>query len=208
MQKVINFYKPHINKEFLLSCVYGFLILLASLVTNFYAGMYAIEKASNPVTDIILSNVPLFDIDGIFNYGSVAMIIFIIIVCLFHPKKIPFALKSIGLFYLIRSIFMTLTHLGPFPTRMVVDPASYFNYFNFGADLFFSGHTGLPFLVALIFWEKKWLRITFLCMSIIFAVVVLLAHLHYSIDVLAAFFITYSIFVIAKKVFEKDVCVL
>jgi len=35
-------------------------------------------------------------------------------------------------------------------------------------------------------------------------VAVLLGHIHYSIDVFSALFITYGIFVIAKKVFARD----
>jgi hypothetical protein len=37
-----------------------------------------------------------------------------------------------------------------------------------------------------------------------FGVIVLLSHLHYSIDVFAAFFITYSIYHIALKLFDRD----
>ena len=76
--------------------------------------------------------------------------------------------------------------------------------FAFGGDLFFSGHTGLPFLMALIFWDNKYLRWIFILTSVMFATVVLLAHLHYSIDVLSAFFITYTIFHIALFLFKKD----
>jgi membrane-associated phospholipid phosphatase len=75
---------------------------------------------------------------------------------------------------------------------------------SFGGDLFFSGHTGMPFLLALIFWEDKWTRFLFLGFSIMFGIVVLLAHLHYSIDVLSAFFITYTIFHLALYIFKKD----
>jgi hypothetical protein len=73
-----------------------------------------------------------------------------------------------------------------------------------GNDLFFSGHTGLPFLIALIFWDHIYLRALFLGSSVVFGVIVLLSHLHYSIDVFSAFFITYSIYHIAIKLFQND----
>ncbi|MEI8091030.1 MAG: phosphatase PAP2-related protein [bacterium] len=75
---------------------------------------------------------------------------------------------------------------------------------NFGADLFFSGHTGLPFLFALIFWNNKWMRYLFVLTAIYFGAIVLLGHLHYSIDVLSAFFITYTIRHINEFLWKKD----
>jgi hypothetical protein len=73
-----------------------------------------------------------------------------------------------------------------------------------GNDLFFSGHTGYPFLLALIFWNIPVLRYFFFLCSIAGGVVVLLGHLHYSIDVFSAFFIAYGVFEIAKKIFNKE----
>jgi hypothetical protein len=73
-----------------------------------------------------------------------------------------------------------------------------------GDDLFFSGHTGFPYLMALIFWNTKPLRWLFLAASIFFGGAVLLGHLHYSIDVFSAFFITYGIFNIAIRLFKND----
>jgi hypothetical protein len=58
----------------------------------------------------------------------------------------------------------------------------------YGGDLFFSGHTGLPFLAALAFWHIPTLRIFYLASTWYFGTVVLLGHYHYSIDVLAALF--------------------
>ncbi|MEI6581037.1 MAG: phosphatase PAP2-related protein [bacterium] len=192
------------NKEFIKSLVISFLFLFLSLIINFFAGTYATEKASLPVTDIILSNIPVFDVDMIFIYGPIVLFSFVTVLFLYNPQKIPFIIKNIALFTVIRSIFISLTHLGPFPTQAIVTSGNFFNKFTFGGDLFFSGHTGLPFLMALIFWQEKSLRYIFLSASVLFGTVVLLGHLHYSIDVLAAFFITYAIFDISIFLFKKD----
>jgi hypothetical protein len=117
---------------------------------------------------------------------------------------IPFALKSAALFILIRSAFITLTHLGPFPTHSYINQEAFFSPLNLGSDFFFSGHTGLPYLMALVFWEYKFIRNVCLAASVVFGVSVLLGHLHYSIDVFSAYFITYSIFHISQKFFAKD----
>ncbi|HUC88905.1 MAG TPA: phosphatase PAP2-related protein [Candidatus Paceibacterota bacterium] len=192
------------DKRFVVSVSVAFAFLIVSAIINFYAGSYATERASNSVTDIILSNIPVFDLDGIFVYGSVIFFIFITLVCFYHPQRLPFTVKSIALFVIIRSIFISLTHIGPFPIHSFIDPNNLISKFTFGGDLFFSGHTGLPFLMALIFWEDKFFRYLFIATSVMFGIVVLMAHLHYSIDVLAAFFITYSIFKIAVFFFKKD----
>ncbi len=192
------------DKALVKSAVMAILFLVASVFINYYAGTFATESASNPVTDIILSNTRVYDLDGLFVYGFFFLFFFITTLCLTRPARLPFIVKSIALFVVIRSVFITLTHIGPFATRAVIDPTSFINDFSFGADLFFSGHTGLPFLLALIYWDSKYLRIFFVLLSIFFGIVVLLAHLHYSIDVLSAFFITYTIFHITQKLFKKD----
>ncbi|MFA6552016.1 MAG: phosphatase PAP2-related protein [Candidatus Paceibacterota bacterium] len=192
------------DKKLVWSAVFALILLVTSLVINFYAGTYANESASNPVTDIILSNIPVYDVDGTFIYGPLVFWLFISLILLSNPKKMPFTAKSIALFVLIRSVFITLTHIGPFPTRIEINPASFITDFTFGADLFFSAHTGLPFLMSLTFWDNKLLRILFFCTAVFFGIIVLIAHLHYSIDVLSAFFITYTIYNIAKIFFKKD----
>jgi len=182
------------------------LTFAASIITVFYAIGYATESVSNSVTDIILSNTPVFDVDGLFVYGTGLLVLFGAALVAAHPKRIPFALHAIALFYFTRAVFISLTHLGPFP----LDAANSFDFgtilsrFFFGGDLFFSGHTGLAFLLALMFWHEKKARYFFLAASVYFGVIVLLGHLHYSIDVASAFFITYGIFHIAEWLFPKD----
>ena len=79
-----------------------------------------------------------------------------------------------------------------------------YTYFNLQTGFFFSGHTALPFLMALVFWRRPPERVAFLVMSVTFAVAVLLAHIHYSIDVLAAPFMAYGIFEMARYFFPRD----
>lgn len=192
------------RREFLISTLWSFLFLLAALAVNFYATLYAKEEASNPVTDIILSNTQVYNFDFIFIWGAVALWAFVVALCCFTPRRIPFVTKSVALFILIRSLFISLTHIGPFPDQIFVDYTSFVGNFTAGSDLFFSGHTGLPFLLALIFWKEVALRYCFLISSILFGIIVLLSHVHYSIDVASAFFITYSIFHLAEYFFPKD----
>ena len=200
-------YKIHFtDREFIFSVFFGLLLLLTSFVINFYAGTYATENASSHVQDIILSNIPVFDVDATFIYGPLFLWLFVAIILFYEPKKIPFVLKSIALFILVRSIFITLTHIGPFPDQIIVsaDPSKWVSKFTFGGDLFFSAHTGLPFLMSLVFWDNKYFRWIFFAAAIFFGIIVLLGHMHYTIDVLSAFFITYTIYHIALVFFKKD----
>lgn len=179
-----------------------------SIWVNYRASTYAGTVASNFVTDIVLSNTPVFDVDGYFVYGAVALIIFIALLCIAHPKRVPFTLYSLALFYFIRAGFLTLTHIGPYPVHTPIEFSSSMGIFLskvfFGDDLFFSGHTGAPFLMALLYWREPLLRYAFLLWSVFLAAVVLLGHIHYSIDVASAYFITFSIYHIALWLFPAD----
>lgn len=205
MKPTLSCYKHYFtNRAYLETFVLALIFISGALFINYFAGEYALESGSNSVTDIILSNTPVFDLDAIFIYGTYIFWAFLIYLFIIRPQKIPFTLKSIALFTIIRAAFISMTHIGQFPTHLTFDPASFINYFTFGGDLFFSGHTGIPFLMALIYWENKPMRVGFIIISFVFAVTVLLSHLHYTIDVFSAFFITYSIYHIAIKFFKKD----
>ncbi len=194
------------DRKFVVSFIICLLALAAAFTFNFYTSIYASDVASNQVTDIILSNIPTYDVDMVFVYGPIFVWIFFIALLLHEPKRIPFALKSIALFIVIRAIFTTMTHLGPYP--YVIPPGyngDWMRSLTFGSDLFFSGHTGFPFLMALMFRKvNKIYYYIFITASLFFGTVVLLGHYHYTIDVAAAFFITYSIYVLATMWFKKD----
>ncbi len=201
------------NKNFFYSLIGSLVLLAASLVINVYAAAYAISQMSSPVTDLVLSNTRVYNTDWFFIYGAVIFWIIAIGLLVKYPRYMIFTIKTVSLFVLIRSLFITLTHIAPFQPYLIIEPYDLladilgnklYSIFFINGGLFFSGHTGLPFLFALIFWQKKLLRYLFLIFSITFGIVVLLGHLHYSIDVFAAFFITYSIYKLAKVLFKKD----
>ena len=122
-----------------------------------------------------------------------------------RPATVPFVFATLSLFTLVRRAFIIMTPLGPHrdflqghgfkQTREFAR-----KLFQGDNDFFFSGHTGLPFLFFLL---TPWppLAIIFLIASIAMGVAVLLMHIHYSIDVFAAPFMTYSIFVVARLIF-------
>ncbi len=191
------------DAHFRFSTPAAIVLFAVSIMANFYAGAYATKTASNPVTDIILSNTPVFDVDFFFIYGALAFIAIIVVLCLWHPKRIPFTLHALSLFYFIRAAFVSMTHLASFPDQAAIDTWNFASKL-LGEGLFFSGHTGAPFLMALMYWHKPRLRYLFLALSAFFGVIVLLGHLHYTIDVLSAFFITYGVYHIALWIFPKE----
>ncbi|MFH0905436.1 MAG: phosphatase PAP2-related protein [bacterium] len=175
-----------------------------SLVSTYYANYFATIRASNPVSDLILDNLPVMDVGSIYGWGMLIAPIFLVLVLLYEPKRIPFVLKGVAVFYLVRSFFIILTHLA-LPAD--VPPGSLSavsNIFSSGGDLFFSGHAGLPFLMALVFWNQKYLRWIFIILSVLGSGMVLIGHMHYSIDVFSAYFIAYGIYKFCQYIFEKD----
>lgn len=201
LQKHKEFWR---QRSFIYSVILGTLFLVVAFFANQYANSYSATHASNYVTDIFLDNLPVVDVHLIFDEGAVLFILVLVGILLFEPKYIPFSIKTIAVFILVRSFFLVLTHLAPPLNEIHIDPTDLISRISSGNDLFFSSHTGLPFLMAFIFWEHKWLRYFFFVCSAIGGVAVLLGHLHYSIDVFSALFISFGIFHICKHLFPKD----
>jgi hypothetical protein len=195
--------KPVSKMRYYASLLEAIIAFIMSVFATHYASKFAEVHASNYVDDLILSNTSVHNFELIFVEGAIFLSLFVVALCLKFRKTAPFLIKTVSLFIIIRAMFVSLTHIGPFPTKLVLESKS-LDFITSGNDLFFSGHTGLPFLIALIFWDHLYLRILFLTSSVVFGVIVLLAHLHYSIDVFSAFFITYSIYHVAIKLFRKD----
>jgi hypothetical protein len=65
-------------------------------------------------------------------------------------------------------------------------------------DLFFSGHTGVTFLLLLYVWRLPALRGLMLIGHLLVVASVLLAHLHYTIDIVGAYAIAFALFALRE----------
>lgn len=193
-----------LESKYRLSVFLGLIFLVVSLFVNNYAQVYAFNHAGNSVSDILLDNIPAIDVHVIYSEGAILFVIVLLAVLLYEPRSMPFVFKSLAVFIVVRSFFMILTHFAPPPTQIYIDPTDYIQQFSRGSDLFFSGHTGFPFLTALIFWKNKYLRYFFLIATLVGGTAVIMGHLHYSIDVFSALFISYGIFHASKYIFPRD----
>ncbi len=65
-------------------------------------------------------------------------------------------------------------------------------------DLFFSGHTATTFLLVLYLWPWRRVRWLALAAHVVVVASVLLARLHYTIDVIGAWAVTFSVFALRE----------
>ena len=123
-------------------------------------------------------------------------------------KSPSIALNATWCFLLIilsRIISINLWHLNP-PINLIplIDPIS--NSFYGGKfitkDLFYSGHTASQFLMFLCL-EKKIDKVLALASTILIGILVLIQHVHYTVDVITAPFFAYLCFRVAKWLLTK-----
>lgn len=176
--------------------------LIISMVLLNFAGNYADKKGVYSVGDLILDNLPSLNLYFLFVYGALAVIIFFFAYSIFFKtEKLHIIISQFSFLILIRDFFLILTHL-KIPVDYIPYASSGFNFFIFTNDLFFSGHTAVPFLAFLLFKDSK-IKWIFLALTIMMGATVLLMHVHYSIDVFAAPFITYGCYKIGDWFFKK-----
>ena len=210
VEEVYLRHKSFWSKENVWLWLTGIFLLFTALFVQRLAYLYIDNYITGvPVGDLLLDNLPTVNLDFLIIQGALVATSFTLIFLLLHPNYLPFTTKTLALFIFIRSFFISLTNLGVNLHQITLntDSAGFgiYEFLYYGKnDFFFSGHVGASFLLALIFWNKKSWRNLFLIACVIFAVSMILAHMHYSIDIFAAPFIVFSIYVIAKTLFKKD----
>lgn len=193
------------DHTFKVSLYIGVILLISAYVVDFVATVYNDSQTYISVGDLILDEIPTLNWEFSFTWimnGLLFLLFFYPII--FRPEIVPFALKTYALLTLIRAGFILLTNLGP-PEGFFYDGVevggNIVTDMFFRNDLFFSGHTAYPFMGFLIY-RDSWMRWIFLAGSILEGVTVLVMHVHYSIDVFAAFFIAYGIYCLSHAIFK------
>lgn len=175
--------------------------------------------------DRIISAIPLVPIIAKYNY-HIWVLCYIPIAALFwksdRNRFVEF-LYAGGIVSLLRGFCIFLTNLGPVNGRdvnagkttselisgwlQIINPFSALTtdalHIFLTKDLFFSGHTASTFLLLLYTWKYPRLRIPAIVGHILVVGVVFLSHLHYSIDVIGGWAVSFCVFIAAERFFGK-----
>jgi membrane-associated phospholipid phosphatase len=154
--------------------------------------------------DFVLERLPASDV-SIPTFIIIWSVVLLVFYRIYHNPSI-FLIVAYGfiLMCIARVLTISLLPLNPPPGLITLkDPIANIAYGGKGIfitkDLFYSGHTGNMFLFFLCL-QAKWDKIIALAASFMVGILVLIQHIHYSIDVISAFIFTYFIYLGAKKV--------
>lgn len=178
-------------------------ILVLALILDRFARNYAAVKGVARPTDFILDHVPVMNVDfAVVWLYILVWFVFITYVLVFNPRKAHYYIGMLSLFIVVRAGFSILTHMAS-PPEVNYDTyiPFFYQWFRFPNALFFAAKVGIPFLVFLMVPNKK-LKIFMLTASVLLAIGVLLMHLHYTIDVVGAYFITFGIYRLGGHIFK------
>jgi hypothetical protein len=190
------------------------IIVLAGVLTFFVLsyfyytqiGWVADHRHMPPSSDWVLNHLPKWDLLPLLSWGWLALHLYAAAICiLYYPSELPFILFTLALFIFIRSTFIFLSPIGHPSGMMDMSKLDYFfkrvmGWMTFTNEFVFSGHTSIPFLFYLFF-KTPWQKRIFLGGSLVMAATVLITRNHYTVDVLGAYFITYSIYVLSQKLY-------
>jgi len=187
------------KKKFLIAAIFFTAVLL--FYPYFFASIQ-LRPTSTTLNDPILNILPSLNMSAYIFPLIYATVILGIYRCVQSPSLFLLFLWSSLFFSLSRIITIILVPLSP-PVGLVplVDPVliAFYRHTQITKDLFYSGHTGSVFLIYLIL-RNRWEKLLALFATVLVGALLLIQHIHYTIDVLFAPLFVYVVFILAKKV--------
>lgn len=188
---------------------YKYVILLSLIAVaiaaflDYYSGVYVSSANVADVPDLILDHIGPVDMSYFYVYGYLILVFALFLYPLIlHIRTLHIVISQFSLLVMLRALFMIFTHLQSPLDAIIIHFPWIFKGLSFENDMFFSGHTAIPFLGFLLFRKSK-IRFFFLIGSVLMAITVILMHIHYSIDVFSAYFITYCSYRIGRYMLRK-----
>ena len=181
-------------------------VIVATLIYSlpfFFA--YIQERKGAVLNDWVLALIPPHDV-SVFIFGLIgAMALLILIRAIKDPSIYITYCWTMIFVYIVRFVTLSVVALDP-PIGLVplVDPIS--SFFSgttvITKDLFFSGHTATMVQIYLCL-EKRTDKIIALIAAFTVACLLLVQHIHYTIDVLAAPLVVYPCYRLTRYLFFK-----
>jgi len=165
------------------------------------------QRDGKLLKDFIIDNVKPLDVSIPIFICIWGITTLVIVRCIKQPQLFLTSLYSFTILTLFRMVTISLVPLNP-PHGLIplVDPISNFFYGKshfVTKDLFFSGHTSSQFLYFLCLTRKQD-KMFALLSTIIVGSLVLVQHVHYTVDVVAAIPLTYLCFWAGKKLTQTN----
>lgn len=193
---------------------------LACYAAMIWMSLWAEARPAPSLPDAVLSHVPYVEWVDRYNFllWSLAYLPLLGVLLARDPERFVRYNVSTGLLSLLRGLCVMATGLGPVRgadvnaglsaetrSRALWEVLSPFGVFARDSphlyltkDLFFSGHASTTLLLALYLWRDRQLRWPALVGHVLVVASVFLSHLHYTIDVVGAYAIAFSLFVLRE----------
>lgn len=188
------------NKPFRVKTICGFIILIIILLFFPFFFNYIELRNGYTINDTILANIPSYNL-SIPIFAIIWFVSFLILVtAVTDPSVMILFLWAFIFLSVSRIISISVIPLDP-PAHLIplIDPIS--NTFYGGKfltkDLFYSGHTSTQFLMFLCL-KKKALKTIALLATVSIGIMLLVQHVHYTIDVISAPLFAYINYRMAK----------
>ncbi len=187
--------------------IWGLILLFITLGTFPFFFSSIEKREGTQINDWVLNHLPAYPVSLPIFIIIWSATLFTFIRAIQDPRGIMIVfLWSYVIMSISRLVVITAVPLNP-PAGLLElkDPISntFYGMKVVTKDLFYSGHTSTVFLMFLCVKKRKD-KITLLTATLLVGFLLLLQHVHYTIDVLAAPVFTFIIYFLVKRAFRLD----
>lgn len=195
------------SNTFRYKLILSLVVLVGTLLLSVKYLSFIESRSGVPINDLLLKYLPSYDLSGYIFF----IIYSALVLGISHISQVPFRLIPAFYVYTVVLIFrMASIYFIPLeaPENIILLRDPFVEFFTgtgtvITKDLFFSGHTA-TICILYFFAKNKWLKTFFLVSGIALGTMLLIQHVHYTIDVIAAPFISYAGYRLVLKIYRKS----